>query len=286
MADTAAPATTATRGRRRRRLPFGVAVSLVILALFVVSAVFGPLFPLPDPYRQSLIESLEGPSRAHPLGTDQLGRDMLARIVAGSRYSLIIGLGAIGVGALTGVPLGMLAGYRRGWLDQVVTRIIDVFLAFPGIILALVVVAILGPGLSSLVLAVGLRSFPVFARVARAETLALREREYVQGAKALGSQATRVLSRHIFPNLLSALMVIATLQMATAILIGATLTFLGVGISPELPEWGAMMNAARPYMLRAPLLIVIPGLALMSVMFALNFVGDYVRDRADPFSSR
>ncbi|HEX7000951.1 MAG TPA: ABC transporter permease, partial [Trueperaceae bacterium] len=149
-----------------------------------------------------------------------------------------------------------------------------------------VIVAILGPGLPSLVLAVGLRSFPVFARVARAETLALREREYVQGAKALGSRPARVLGRHVFPNLLSALMVVASLQMATAILIGATLTFLGVGISPELPEWGAMMNAARPYMLRSPLLIVVPGLALMLVMFALNFVGDYVRDRADPFSAR
>lgn len=283
---TASMTTPAKAGKSRRLPPFGVSISIVILFAFVVCALFGHLFGLPDPYDQSLIESLEGPSRAHPMGTDQLGRDMLSRIVAGSRYSLIIGLGAIGVGALTGVPLGMLAGYQRGWLDQIVTRIIDVFLAFPGIILALVIVAILGPGLSSLVLAVGLRSFPVFARVARAETLALRERDYVQGAKALGSQATRVLGRHIFPNLLSALMVIATLQMATAILIGATLTFLGVGISPELPEWGAMMNAARPYMLHSPLLIVVPGFALMLVMFALNFVGDYVRDRADPFSTR
>lgn len=272
--------------RARRGPPLGVVLSLGILLVFVMSAVFGNLFGLPDPYAQRLIESLEGPSRAHPLGTDQLGRDMLSRIVAGSRYSLIIGLGAIFFGTVIGAPLGMLAGYRRGWLDHVVTRIIEVFLAFPGIILALVVVAILGPGLWSLVLAVGLRSFPVFARVARAETLALRERDYVQGATALGSRSTRILGRHIFPNLFSALMVVATLQMATAILIGATLTFLGVGISPELPEWGAMMNAARPYMLRAPLLIVVPGLALMLVMFALNFVGDFVRDRSDPFSSR
>lgn len=280
------PAARVDSSKRRRLPPFGVSVSVVILAAFVTTAVFGGLFDLPDPYAQRLIDSLQGPSRAHPLGTDQLGRDMLSRIVAGSRYSLIIGLGAIGIGVLAGVPFGMLAGYRRGWLDQVVTRVVDVFLAFPGIILALVIVAILGPGLSSLVLAVGLRSFPVFARVARAETLSLRERDYVQGAKALGSRGTRVLGRHIFPNLVSALMVVATLQMATAILIGATLTFLGVGISPELPEWGAMMNAARPYMLRSPLLIVIPGLALMLVMFALNFVGDYIRDRSDPFSDR
>jgi peptide/nickel transport system permease protein len=211
---------------------------------------------------------------------------MLSRIVAGSTYSLIIGLGAIAVGILSGVPLGMLAGYHRGPLDQLVTRVVDVFLAFPGIILALVIVAILGPGLFSLVLAVGMRSFPVFARVARAETLALREREFVQGARALGSDTLRLLLRHVFPNLLSPLMVVATLQMATAILIGATLTFLGVGISPEVPEWGAMMNAARPYMLRAPHLIIVPGVALMLVMLALNLVGDYLRDRSDPYTRR
>jgi peptide/nickel transport system permease protein len=179
----------------------------------------------------------------------------------------------------------MLAGFRGGWLDALVTRVVDVFLAFPGIILALVIVAILGPGLFGLVLAVGLRSFPVFARVARAETLSLREREFVQGATALGSSAERILARHVFPNLASAVTVIASLQMATAILIGATLTFLGVGLSPEVPEWGAMMNAARPYMLRAPHLIVIPGLALMVVMLALNLVGDWLRDRSDPFSA-
>lgn len=276
--------TRSPRGRHRR--PAGVWLSIAILTAFVASAAFGPLLPLPDPYAQQLIASLEGPSAAHPLGTDQLGRDMLARIVAGSRYSLLIGLGAITVGVLSGVTLGMLAGYHRGPLDQVVTRVIDVFLAFPGIILALVIVAILGPGLFSLVLAVGLRSFPVFARVARAETLALREREFVHGARALGSNNPRVLARHVFPNVVSPLMVVATLQMATAILIGATLTFLGVGISPEVPEWGAMMNAARPYMLRSPHLIIVPGVALMLVMLALNLVGDYLRDRADPYTRR
>lgn len=272
--------------RVRHHPPLGVWLSIVVLAAFVFAAAFGPLLPLPDPYAQRLMVSLEGPSAMHPLGTDQLGRDMLARIVAGSRYSLLIGLGAIVFGVLSGVPLGMLAGFHRGPLDQVVTRIIDVFLAFPGIILALVVVAILGPGLTSLVLAVGLRSFPVFARVARAETLALREREFVHGARALGSASLRVLARHVLPNLLSPLMVVASLQMATAILIGATLTFLGVGISPEVPEWGAMMNAARPYMLRAPYLIIVPGVALMLVMLALNLVGDYLRDRTDPYTRR
>lgn len=272
--------------RGRSRLPLGVAFSAFILTIFTMLALLGHLLPLPDPYAQRLIESMEAPSLAHPLGTDQLGRDMLSRIVAGSRYSLLIGLGAIAIGSLLGVPAGLVAGYHRGWVDQLVTRVVDVFLAFPGIILALVVVAILGPGLSSLVLAVGIRSFPVFARVARAETLALREREFIQGAKALGSRPARVVLRHITPNLLSSLMVVASLQMATAILIGATLTFLGVGISPELPEWGAMMNASRPYMMRAPHLIVIPGLALMVVMLSLNLVADYVRDRTDPVSGR
>lgn len=266
------------------RLPFGVLLSIAILILFVLAAAFGPLLPLPDPYAQRLVVSLEGPTWTHPLGTDQLGRDMLSRIVAGSRYSLLIGLGAIVVGVLGGVPLGLLAGYHRGSLDQVVTRVIDVLLAFPGIILALVVVAILGPGLFSLVFAVGLRSLPVFARVARAEALALRDREFVQSARALGSKDPRVLVKHVLPNVTSPLVVVASLQMATAILIGATLTFLGVGISPEVPEWGAMMNAARPYMLRAPHLIIIPGVALMLVMLALNLVGDHLRDRSDPYT--
>jgi len=261
-----------------------VQLSIAILVLFVLAAAFGPLLPLPDPYAQRLVVSLEGPTWIHPLGTDQLGRDMLSRIVAGSRYSLLIGLGAIVVGVLGGVPLGLLAGYHRGSLDQVVTRVIDVLLAFPGIILALVVVAILGPGLFSLVFAVGLRSLPVFARVARAEALALREREFVQSARALGSKDPRVLVTHVLPNVTSPLVVVASLQMATAILIGATLTFLGVGISPEVPEWGAMMNAARPYMLRAPHLIIIPGVALMLVMLALNLVGDHLRDRSDPYT--
>ncbi|MEX2542899.1 MAG: ABC transporter permease [Trueperaceae bacterium] len=258
----------------------------MILIVFVLSALIGPWLPLPDPYAQRIIASLEGPSLEHPLGTDQLGRDMLSRIVAGARYSLVIGLGAVGIGVLVGVPLGMLAGYRRGWLDKVFSRVIDVFLAFPGIILALMVVAILGPGLNSLVIAVGLRSFPVFGRVSRGETIALREREYVQGARALGSRGRRVLAKHILPNLAGPLLVVASLQTATAILIGATLTFLGVGISPEVPEWGAMMNAARPYMLRAPHLIIIPGVTMMIVMVALNTIGDYIRDRSDPFSQQ
>ena len=169
----------------RASAPVLVWFSAAILLLFVAAALLGRFLPLPDPYSQDIMSSLSPPARAHLLGTDQLGRDLLSRIVAGSRYSLVIGLGAVGIGLFLGVPFGMAAGYFRGWLDALFIRIIDVFLAFPGIILALAVVAILGSGLGSLILAVSMRSFPVFARVARAETLSLREREFVQGAKAV-----------------------------------------------------------------------------------------------------
>jgi ABC-type dipeptide/oligopeptide/nickel transport system permease subunit len=166
--------------------------------------------------------------------------------------------------------------------DAVFSRLIDAVLAFPTIILALGIVAVTGPGLDSLILAVGIRSVPVFARVARAQTLAMRDQDFVQAALALGSSAARILVRHIFPNIAHSLFIVATLQVATAILIGSTLTFLGVGLSAELPEWGAMLNAGRPHMMRVPQLVLLPGVTLMLVMMAFNVLGDFLRDRFDP----
>lgn len=264
------------------KAPVLVWFSLAVLALFLFAALFGGVLPLPDPYRQDIMVSLELPSVEHPLGTDQLGRDILSRIVAGSRYSLIIGLGAVGLGIISGVPFGVLAGYLGGWTDRIFARVVDVFLAFPGIILALGVVAVLGPGLLSLILAVGMQSLPVFARVARAETLFLRDREFVLSARAIGLGPFGVMRRHILPNITAPIIIVGTLQIATAILIGATLTFLGVGMSPEVPEWGSMLNAGRPYMLRSPHVVLIPGITLMLVMMALNVVGDFLRDKLDP----
>lgn len=259
-----------------------VFISLSVLALLIFAAFFGPYLPLPDPYAQNLTRSLEMPSAKHWLGTDQFGRDQFSRIVAGARFTLVIGVGAVGFGFFVGSLFGLLAGYFGRWIDALFTRVIDVMLAFPAIILALGVMAVAGPGLGSLILAVGVRSIPVFGRLSRGQTLSLREKEFVQSARAIGCSSARILLHHIFPNIANSLMVVGTLQVATSILTGATLTFLGVGMSPEIPEWGSMLNAGRPFMLQHPQLALAPGLILTLVMMALNVVSDYLRDRFDP----
>ncbi len=271
-----------TKWKVALRMPWSVKFSLAVIGLLGLAALFGFLFPLPSPYAQNIGNALQLPSPEHWLGTDSLGRDMLSRIIAGSRFSLLIGFGAVAVGLAIGLPFGLVAGYYGGLVDTVFARVIDILLAFPGIILALAVVAITGPGIGNLILAVGLRTIPVFARVSRAETLALRQRDFVEAARALGCRPYEIMYWHILPNIVGPLMVVASLQTATAILIGATLSFLGVGVSPEVPEWGAMLNAGRPYMMQHPHLVLVPGCTLMIAMMALNIMGDYLRDRLDP----
>jgi len=259
-----------------------VKFSLSVIVFLCLIAVFGPFLPVADPYAQDISKALQLPSMDHWFGTDQLGRDLLSRTIAGSRFSLLIGFGAVIVGLMIGVPFGMMAGYYGRWVDAIFARVIDVLLAFPGIVLALAVVAVTGPGISNLILAVGLRTIPVFARVSRAETLSLRQRDFVDAARALGCPPYKIIYWHILPNIIGPLMIIGSLQMATAILIGATLSFLGVGVSPEVPEWGGMLNAGRPYMMRYPHLVLVPGFTLMVAMMTLNILGDYLRDRLDP----
>lgn len=262
-----------------------VTVSFFIMSLLLVVAIVGPKLPLAPPYAQDISIATQGPSSVHWLGTDQLGRDILSRLVAGSRFSLIIGFGAVVLGLLMGVPFGMLAGYYGRWVDAIFGKVIDVLLSFPGIVLALAVVAVTGPGILNLVFAIALRTVPVFARVARAETASLRQRDFIDAARAEGCRPYEVLGWHILPNIVGPIAIIATLQTATAILIGATLSFLGVGISPEVPEWGSMINAGRPYMMRNPSLVLVPGITLMVAMMALNIIGDYLRDKIDPRSN-
>jgi peptide/nickel transport system permease protein len=261
-----------------------VKASLVIMGILVVIAVVGPLLPLANPYAQNISKSMEMPSLAHWLGTDQLGRDILSRLVAGSRFSFVIGFGAVVVGLVIGVPFGMLAGFYGRWVDAVFGKIVDVLLSFPGIILALAIVTVTGPGVGNLIFAIGLRTIPMFARVARAETLSLKQRDFVEAARALGCRNYEIMLWHILPNIVGPLTIVASLQSATAILIGATLSFLGVGVSPEIPEWGSMINAGRPYMMLHPYLVLAPGVTLMVAMMALNIIGDYLRDRLDPRS--
>src|SRR3990170_3515212 len=223
---------------RRPRLSLTGRVGLGILAALVLVATVGPSLTQ-DPYAQDLSRALEGRSTTHWLGTDQLGRDMLARLVLGSRLSLLIGVGATLFGLALGGSSGVLSGYLGGAIDAAFMRIMDMLLTFPGILIALMVVTVAGTGVANVLLAVGLRAVPVFARVARASTLVAREHDSVLAARALGASATRILRLHIVPMLINSLLVLGALQVATAILVGSTLSFLGVGVPTETPEWGA-----------------------------------------------
>ncbi len=270
---------------RRGALPVSGKVGLAILVVLLLAAVAGPALTR-DPYAQDLARALESPSVTHWLGTDQLGRDLLARLVLGARLSLAIGFGATLFGLVLGGAGGLIAGYRGGIVDGVIMRIVDMLLTFPGILIALMVVAVAGTGVVNVMLAVGLRAVPVFARVARASTLVAREHDSVTAARALGAPAGRLLLRHIAPALVNSLVVLAALQVATAILIGSTLSFLGVGVPPETPEWGAMLNGGRRYMLDSGHLVVYPGLAIMLTILGINLFGDGLRRALDPRQMR
>jgi peptide/nickel transport system permease protein len=270
---------------RRGRLPLTGRLGLGILAVLAAVALVGPSLTQ-DPYAQDLMRALQRPSAEHWLGTDQLGRDLLARIVLGSRLSLLIGLGATLFGLVVGGAIGVLAGYLGRLFETVATRAMEGLIVFPGILIALMVVTVAGTGVLNVVLAVGLRAVPVFARVAQTSTRALRERDFVVAARALGAPGGRVLAAHVVPSLVNSLLVLASLQVATAILIGATLSFLGVGVPPETPEWGAMLSAGRRYMLQQGQLVIYPGLAIMITILGINLFGDGLRLKLDPRQSR
>ncbi len=266
-------------------LPASGRVGLVLVVLLAAVALVGPSLTQ-DPYAQDLSQALEGPSARHWLGTDQLGRDMLARLVLGARLSLLIGLGATAFGLLIGGAAGIAAGYAGGLVDSVTSRLVDMLLTFPGILIALMVVAVAGTGVGNVVLAVGLRGVPVFARVARASAQVVREQDSVMAARALGASDGRILARHVLPALANSLLVLAALQVATAILVGSTLSFLGVGVPPETPEWGAMLNSGRRYMFQHGQLVIYPGLAIMLTILGINLFGDGLRSALDPRQTR
>jgi ABC-type dipeptide/oligopeptide/nickel transport system permease subunit len=226
--------------------------------------------------------ALEPPRLRHWLGTDQLGRDMLTRLIFGGRVSLATGLGSVAFGIATGGILGLLAGYRGGWLDTLTMRGCDILLAFPGFVLAAAVVAVLGPGLGNVVLAIGIRAAPVFGRLARNLALSVRERAYVEAARAVGVPDAAILARHVTPNLLAPLLALATLRTGTGILTGAALSFLGIGVAAETPDWGTMLSLAQPYMRLYPHLVLFPGLAIVVAVLGLNLLADDVRDAWDP----
>ena len=250
-----------------------------VVGLAVLAAVIGPWLVPYDPSAQELALRLEGPSRLHWLGLDELGRDILARVMSGARISLFVGLVVVSVSASIGAVMGSLAGYYGGIVDEVISRVIDILLAFPGLLLAIALVAVLGPSLTNVVLALSLIGWVGYARVVRAQVLQAREFEYVAAARAIGAATPRILIRHVLPAALPALTVQATLGMGGAILSEAALSFLGLGVQSPTPSWGAMLNYGRVHVLDAPHLTVFPGLAIALVVLGLNLLGDSLRDR-------
>jgi peptide/nickel transport system permease protein len=254
----------------------------VIFGLFVIMALAAPLLTPYDPTRLNVVESLEPPSARHWLGTDQFGRDVLARVIYGARVSMAMGVVAVTIPVVLGLALGLVSGYYRGTVDLLVMRLVDVMLAFPGILLALVIIAVLGPNLGSAMIAVGVSGMPLFVRVVRSSTLTVRALQYVEAAQAAGSGDARVLMRHVLPNVLTPVIVLVTLGIPAAIVAGAALSFLGLGVKPPKPDWGEMLSKGRAFMGTAWWLSTFPGLAIAVIVLAINRFGDGLRDALDP----
>jgi peptide/nickel transport system permease protein len=271
--------------RRFLRRPAAVA-SLVIVVGAILAALLARWVAPYSPDETDFNALLASPSREHLLGTDDLGRDTLSRIIWGARASIQAGFFATVLAMAIAVPIGLVAGYYRGWLDTVVARVTDVLLAFPFLILAVGLAAIFGPSLLNATLALGIAAVPPLVRIARGETLALREEDYVRAAVANGANDAVIIGRHIVPNMASTLLVQATLTIPAAIIGEAVLSFLGLGVQPPTPSWGVMLNAAQPYLNEAPSLAVYPGLAIVIVALAFNLLGDGLRDVLDPKTER
>ncbi len=253
-----------------------------LLLAIIAAAIVGPWVVPDGPATQQLADRLTGPSWRHPLGQDELGRDVLARLLMGGRISLLVGVSVVSLSAVVGIAVGAIAGYAGRWIDEVAGRLMDVLLAFPGILLAIALVAVLGPSLTNVVIALVAIGWVGYARLVRGQVLKLRELEYVQAARALGAPVSRVLLRHVIPGTLPAVAVQATLGMAGAILSEASLSFLGLGVQPPTPSWGTMLDAGRSHLFDAPHLTIFPGLAIALVVLGFNFAGDELRDRLDP----
>lgn len=261
----------------------GAAAGLVVIVAVVVLAVVGPIVWPFDPYLSNAADQLAPPgSDGHPMGADHLGRDVAARMLHGAALSLRVGLLAVAMAVSIGVLLGLPAGYFGGATDMLVMRLIDVVLAFPSILLALSIVSILGASLTNAMIAVGISVVPLYVRVVRASTLSTRDLLFIDAARVMGVGDLDIMARHIFPNILSPLVVVATLGVATAIIIGASLSFLGLGAQPPLPEWGAMLSEGRGFLQTAWWMSVFPGLAIMGTVLAINLIGDGLRDMLDP----
>lgn len=272
----------ARRAWRRLVKRKGAMLGLAVIALFGLLACFAPLIMPYDPIVTSWSLVRKAPSAQHWFGTDELGRDVLARVVYGARASLLAGVISVGIALAVGVPLGLLAGYRGGFIDALISRITDAMLACPFLILAIALAAFLGPSLSNAMIAIGVSATPIFIRLTRGQVMSVKVEDYVEAARAMGNPRWRIALVHILPNILPALLVQATLSIAAAIIAEAALSFLGLGQQPPSPSWGSMLNAAQRFLTSAPWMAIWPGLAIFLVVLSFNLVGDGLRDALDP----
>ena len=294
MAEVSAPSVVAARPARTRsewrratrtltRNRLVLAGLIMVAGLILIAALAGLIAPY-DPIANNVRAALQPPSSYYYFGTDRFGRDVFSRVIYGSRLTLLVAISSVAISVVIGVALGLVSGYYRGWVDNLIGRVMDVFFSFPALLLAIGVAAMLGPGLSNAIVAIAVVYAPVFGRVIRGPVLVERGKEYVEAARVIGASSPRVLLRHIFPNTLSPLIVQATITLSQAILTEATLSFLGLGTQPPFPSWGTMLQESRDFLETAPWTSIFPGLAIMLTVLAFNLLGDGIRDVLDPRS--
>lgn len=271
--------------KRLSRSP-GAMIGLIVVLIFLFISIAAEYIAPHDYDLANFAVRRAAPSAEHWLGTDELGRDLFSRLLQGARLSLIVGLISVGIGLVVGIPLGLLSGYFGGATDMVIMRLMDIMLAFPSILLAILMVAVLGPSLENSMIAIGVVSIPIYARLVRSSTLAVKEDLFIEASRAMGVSDLRIILVHVFPNTLAPIVVQSTLQIAVAIQAAAALGFLGLGAPPDVPEWGNMLQKGRTYIISAPHIVIFPGLAIMLVVLGFNLLGDGLRDALDPRISR
>ncbi|MGE8104625.1 ABC transporter permease [Allorhizobium sp. NPDC080224] len=279
------PAKSSNRAWRKLKANRSALVGLCIILFFALLALSAPLLPIADPLATSWTAIRKAPSAAHWMGTDDIGRDILSRMIWGAQASLMAGIFSVVIAVVIGVPFGLIAGYFGGWVDQVISRITEAFLALPFLIMAIALAAFLGPSLSNAMIAIGLSAMPVFVRLTRGQVLAIKTEDYVEGARSIGLGHLDIMLRYILPNITAPIIVQATLTVATAIIAEASLSFLGLGQQPPAPSWGSMLNVAKNFLDQAPWMAMWPGAAIFLVVIGFNLLGDGLRDALDPRES-
>ncbi len=279
------PAKSGNRAWRKLKANRSALVGLCIILFFAILALSAPLLPIADPLATSWTAIRKAPSAAHWMGTDDIGRDILSRMIWGAQASLMAGIFSVAISIVIGVPFGLIAGYFGGWIDQVISRITEAFLALPFLIMAIALAAFLGPSLTNAMIAIGLSAMPVFVRLTRGQVLAVKTEDYVEGARSIGLGHLDIMLRYILPNITAPIIVQAALTVATAIIAEASLSFLGLGQQPPAPSWGSMLNVAKNFLDQAPWMAMWPGAAIFLVVIGFNLLGDGLRDALDPRES-